>query len=1169
MLNPRDAKIQKMMDLLRKLPVSEKELELSEQYFREEAGEEILEKLAPRDFTMAVADKGREIGAFLGLDGTTDADRMARVLFALGKTTALWTVPVYWLRNNSGLSPAQKAAITVAGAVRTRNINSLLRDDVLSLINTSPDLVAEAAGYLDEKQKNAKLLLLALYFFMRYPDAKPQKAGANLSGIVLGEADGRLMQEYEKLLVNSLYRFVSDPTIAAEIGNALSDDERTGCVLETAKNNFSLNLSEIKFYCGMAFLNFSLSNVLKNIIRVFYACKRIDVLEAMQNIDARKDFVSGAVNFNLFFGIPAEVIIVYAAQKNIKQLLAAQLSQNRKSFIEVYKCADVLLSRNMINVVKDVDKALCEELGKDDEKKKTFETSLIDSFMESAPQQIHKEVHDYLTGESGIDTLYPLVPVLQNQNYYFYGKLAGFIADYCEAYRADELTARCNSYMLLWCPNYFYYILNGKTNSADGSLQESVEKVYREASAQNLSLYYQAKSVGEIVDSTYSSDAKEKLMKAAILVFEKYLSENREEMLRAFKDSGSTSRCFALRVLAVNAAQNKKEILSYGQDSSKAVRAELLDILYEKKDWETEIIDLLSSKKAADRETAVYCLSKWDTKKYETMLKEAFEKEKNAKVRDLLGTVLGDSVDAKESQTASAVTLADIVAQLHKGGRKRAVAWAYETPFSKVFDKDGKEVPEEYMQAILLAYQSMGNCGVSPTAASLAAELNTSQLEVYVNELFDKWMEQGAEAKKKWVLYAASIHGGDHIVKKLHHNIQEWPQNSRGAMAAEAVQALALNPLPQALLIVDGIARKFKFKQVRAAAAKALDFAAAQLGITAEELADRIVPNLGFDENMERVFDYGERKFTVAINLALEIEVYDEAGKKLKSLPAPGKKDDEAKAAAAYEEFKQMKKQMKTTVSSQKQRLEMALSTAREWSVENWRKLFVKNPIMHQFAIGLIWGTYEDKKLIQSFRYMEDGSFNTEDEEEFRLPENGKIGLVHPIELSSESLENWKQQLEDYEISQPFEQLGRQIFYCTEEEKESKRLDRFGGCILNDLSLSGKLTALGWYRGSVQDGGGFYTYYREDREIGIGVELHFSGSYVGGSNENVTVYEVRFYPAESIKRGSYVYDEADDKNSFALKEIPARYFSETVLQLTRATASSEERNERWREAERY
>lgn len=126
--------------------------------------------------------------------------------------------------------------------------------------------------------------------------------------------------------------------------------------------------------------------------------------------------------------------------------------------------------------------------------------------------------------------------------------------------------------------------------------------------------------------------------------------------------------------------------------------------------------------------------------------------------------------------------------------------------------------------------------------------------------------------------------------QKLQHQINDWPQHSRGAIAADAVQALALNPKPEALLIVDGISRKFKFRQVKAAAAEALKFAAEQLGITTEELADRIVPDLGFDEKMERHFDYGERTFTVTITPALEIEVFDENGKKLKTSPPPARR---------------------------------------------------------------------------------------------------------------------------------------------------------------------------------------------------------------------------------------------------------------------------------------
>ena len=318
------------------------------------------------------------------------------------------------------------------------------------------------------------------------------------------------------------------------------------------------------------------------------------------------------------------------------------------------------------------------------------------------------------------------------------------------------------------------------------------------------------------------------------------------------------------------------------------------------------------------------------------------------------------------------------------------------------------------------------------------------------------------------------------------------------------------------------------------------------------------MPNLGFNENMQRVFDYGERKFTVAITTALEAEVFDENGKKLKNLPAPGKKDDAVKAAEAYEEFKQMKKQMKATVSSQKMRLEMALSTERQWSVRAWKELFVKNPIMHQFAIGLIWGVYEDRKLVSCFRYMEDGSFNTEDEEEFMLPEAGRastIGLVHPIELSVDSLKTWKEQLEDYEIVQPIEQLDRQVYYRTAEEDNQKKLKRFHGVIVNDLSLGGKLTAEGWYRGNTEDGGNFSTYYREDKELGLGAELYFSGTFAGGMNVDVTIYEISFFKADSLSARSY-----SKETECLLSEVPDRYFSEIVLQIAKATASGREKD---------
>ena len=213
---------------------------------------------------------------------------------------------------------------------------------------------------------------------------------------------------------------------------------------------------------------------------------------------------------------------------------------------------------------------------------------------------------------------------------------------------------------------------------------------------------------------------------------------------------------------------------------------------------------------------------------------------------------------------------------------------------------------------------------------------------------------------------------------------------------------------------------------------------------------------------------------------------------------------------------------------------------------------------MHQFAMGLVWGIYEEHKLVQSFRYMEDGSFNTEDEEEYTLPQQGQIGLVHPLELSEQSLEAWERQLEDYEIIQPIEQLARKVYCLTEEEQESSSLERFDGMVINDLSLGGRLTALGWLRGPVGSGGRFFTYYREESLLGLGAELHFSGSFVGSGSaggQDVTVRDVRFYQVGTVDRGPESYDEVTEGRQLSLKNIPQRFFSEIVWQLTRATAA--------------
>lgn len=1292
MINPQNQKLVKIVETLEQMNLfTADEITLMEDFLNGALEEPALEKLAFRDLSMVPADVSGKMSAhvqeLINRGRNEEAYRLGKILFAVGQSTCYNVLPVrsYYSFDAKMVpleEPEKKAAVYAAKiAMNEYQISRQAVTNLTKAAEDNPENIKKAIGY--QKNSNGRLILLMTYFRMKYRNVKLAekgtggKSGGILAGVgkLLGRdgaeteptveispEDAALLKEYGDILVNSLHSLYRNQMPRLEIDeiiNAINRDKVDGRILKLAGTSLAVERFMLRLLGGSAFVNYAQSYRLKNVVKICLAAGGEVMLDMMDSLDVRGALREGGGSFDELFAMDCRVLIKWAAAKGKTGILREQFKRNRDAYLNYMNAADFDTYNRMNSVLREQAPQLYKE--RMDKEIDRQQSKVVQAFVEIVDSQLGNTVRDYLNGAAGLDTLYACEDKLQTSGNRWAAKQLNILQSYQRGYGYDALSNRCETFWMVYRGNNFNHLKEGGEIKA-----ATVKRLFRAVDSEGLDLKHQLYGYSDIYDSFYMDKWKEAFRSAARLVFLGYLETRRDDMLAAFRETGSNGRCLGIQVLGEHPEENKAELLGYAQDSSKAVKEELLNVLYGRKSWEEDMLKLLSSKKAAEREIAIRVLTKWDGEKYNSVLVQALEKEKNGKVKTLLETALHVTGEGSTGG-GKAITCEDMVKELHKGGKKRSLAWAYETPFSVVHKKDGTEAGEDYLQAIFLCYAGMSPCGVNPSAATLAEALDEREFAVYANELFDKWMEAGAESKKRWVLYAASIHGGADIVKKLHHQIQEWPNAARGAIASEAVQALSLSPQPQALLIVDGISRKFKFKQVKAAAGKALEFAAAQLGITTEELADRIVPDLGFNEDMERVFDYGERKFTVTITTALEIEVFDENGKKLKNLPSPGKRDDEAKAAAAYDDFKQMKKQMKTTVSSQKMRLEMALSTGRQWSVEAWKKLFVKNPIMHQFATGLIWGVYEDGKLTATFRYMEDGSFNTEDEDEFELPEgNGQaadafsgkdeacagsfnqdeacvgtagqdeagagtvgqdracvealqnqvtdsaravdtdaeqpgsqpdgqgksggtsgqlIGLVHPIELSEDSLKTWKEQLEDYEITQPIEQLDRPVYHRTKEEEESKSLERFGGCIVNDLSLGGKLQTLGWYRGSVQDAGGFYSYYREDKELGLGVELHFSGSYVGGENEDVTVYEARFYnaggmlPSENsgvtaggnvaagntIKRGSYVYDEANDSNSYFLKEVPERYFSEIVLQLARATATSKEKNVNWKD----
>ncbi|MBR4731555.1 MAG: DUF4132 domain-containing protein [Lachnospiraceae bacterium] len=980
-----------------------------------------------------------------------------------------------------------------------------------------------------------------------------------------------------------------------------------------------LNDRKADYLIGSAAATYRLSPVIFQFLRIALSGKSVyRILDHMYaGVEYKKGVAEEMKRWRVDFGLNDVVFLHWLASKqknanytvaestvtNVGKVMAYMTQVSPDAYLEAIKSANAVSYQVLVSAAKAsgnntfIQGKLQPLLSAE---RTNYRQKIIEEIMPKTHEgsELRTDCISYLTGTNGIEAALKWENNLSQSN--GYQDLSRYVINYGATYGTDDFYARAVTFLGLRQMEYSILPFCGE---GYGISLDHVKALLGVMASGGMPILQRLR-VAAIIYESYRGKKEEK-RKALEEYFAKELEEHREEALAAFLAAPVDGRLFGVSILNRDGQGNKEELLKYVGESSKQVKEELVKIYASHEDWLEDFLRILkTSKKSAERELAATVLANYkDAASHKEELLALIEQEKSKKVIDILRSILMDGgAQGAESAGGAAggeqpVLTADAyVKECHKGGKKRGLAWIYETPMPEVHFKTGEDsaenagaqavsevaaenagdevaaagearvASEEYLQAILLAYASMPIPGICKEVRILSDSLNKSELAAYVCEVYNRFMASGAEAKKKWVLYATSIHGGAKIVPIFQHQIAEWAENARGAIAAEAVKALALNDSPTALLIVDGMARKYKFKQVRKAAQDAMAFAAAQLGLSVEELADRIVPDLGFDERLERHFDYGTRSFTVRISPSLDIEVKDESGKKLKSLPAVGKSDDEAKATAALEEFKELKKQMKTTVKTQALRLELAMSLDRKWTAENWKKLFVKNPLMHQFAISLIWGTYKDGKLEQTFRYLEDGTFNTVEEEEYELSEDGLIGLVHPIELEKETIDAWKEQLSDYEITQAVEQLDRPVFKLAEEEKGQMTLDRFGGKLLNGLSLAGKLVGLGWNKGTPQDAGVYYSYWRKDVEAGYGAELLFSGAYVADENDEVTVYDAAFYKAEDVdKNCGYTFLKHKNDKMLKLGDVPVRYMSEILYQLTKATASSTETDEKWRD----
>ena len=336
--------------------------------------------------------------------------------------------------------------------------------------------------------------------------------------------------------------------------------------------------------------------------------------------------------------------------------------------------------------------------------------------------------------------------------------------------------------------------------------------------------------------------------------------------------------------------------------------------------------------------------------------------------------------------------------------------------------------------------------------------------DAFVWKLFEMFLAEGGPSKDRWAMLALGFLGGDGAALKLAALIRAWPGEGQQRRAVTGLECLRTIGTDAALVQLGDIARKSKFKGIQKKAREMMDGLAKDRGLSREALEDRIVPDLGFEEQGRRILDYGPRQFEVVLGDDLSPQVRDADGNLRDDPPKPGVKDDRTRAKTALAEWKMLKKQLREVLKTQALRLEQSMIASRRWTLREFEQRLARHPLLTILARRLVWLGHDATQRICAFRLTAEGEYADEQDRPCSGKGIASVALAHPLVLTPEERTAWSELLGDYEIVPPFPQLSRPFFAVTPEQLESWH---------GRKCTTGRLSALetrGWVRGDPADG---------------------------------------------------------------------------------------------------
>ena len=283
--------------------------------------------------------------------------------------------------------------------------------------------------------------------------------------------------------------------------------------------------------------------------------------------------------------------------------------------------------------------------------------------------------------------------------------------------------------------------------------------------------------------------------------------------------------------------------------------------------------DLLENQQSDVRLTAVTLLTSINSSKAIDVLKNKVDTEACDDVRDAIFEVVEMARIAQDPT----ITKKDIRARMVRAAPKfneQPASWINEAELPPLKFRDGSPLDKQMVRYLLYRQSRAKEMCPDFEAKQLCELIDRQTSGDFALQLLQDYLETNTDEAYRWVLTLACMLGDDRIVPLLSRQIRKWADNERGKMAEYAVQALALLGTDTALLAISFIAVHCRHPYGQAAQ-DVLERVTRPLGITSEELGERIMPTLGFEAGKPCIITCGTSSIEVRIDLDFELKYHD------------------------------------------------------------------------------------------------------------------------------------------------------------------------------------------------------------------------------------------------------------------------------------------------------